>query len=112
MLDSPRTAREPVRLPPQTVSDTCHALASPQRVEIVRILSAATPDPNKTCCGPEEICACKIAERLGIAQSTVSHHMGVLAAAGIVTTRRDGKWTYYTLQRERLRALAQALTSF
>lgn len=75
------------------------ALASAQRREILRILGEVTPDPGKTCCAPDEVCACKLSDRLGLVPSTISHHMNVLRGAGLVDARRDGQWVYYTLKR-------------
>ncbi|MBE0475654.1 MAG: helix-turn-helix transcriptional regulator [Coriobacteriia bacterium] len=88
------------------------ALASAQRREILRILGGCTPDPGKTCCGPEEVCACKLGERLGLAPSTVSHHMKQLVEAGLVSARKDGLWVYYTLRRDALRAAAEELARY
>ena len=47
-----------------------------------------------------EICACHLLEDLSISQPTLSHHMGVLCEAGIVSARKDGKWTYYSIDTE------------
>lgn len=80
------------------------ALASPHRREILRMLSAAS-EPGKACCGPDEVCACKIAERLSLSPSTVSFHMAALTRAGLVSGRKEGLWTYYTLRREMLDTL-------
>ncbi len=44
-----------------------------------------------------EKCACILLERLDIVQSTLSHHMKILVESGIVNARKDGKWTYYSL---------------
>ncbi|EQD45967.1 Bacterial regulatory protein, ArsR domain protein, partial [mine drainage metagenome] len=44
-----------------------------------------------------ELCACEIQAALGVTHATVSHHMRVLVAAGLVTPRRQGKWVYYAL---------------
>jgi ArsR family transcriptional regulator len=85
------------------------ALASEQRREILRILGEATPDSGKTCCSPDELCGCKLSDRLGIVPSTISHHMAVLRAAGLVSARRDGKWVYYSLCRDALDAAAHEL---
>ena len=38
-----------------------------------------------------ETCACKLLEEMDISQPTLSHHMRVLADAGIVDSRRSGK---------------------
>jgi ArsR family transcriptional regulator len=85
------------------------ALASSHRREILRMLSRSDHTAGKACCAPEEVCACKIAEHLGLSKSTTSHHMSVLREAGLVSGRQDGVWTYYTLRRETLGAAAEAL---
>ena len=85
------------------------ALASAPRREILRILSESTPDAGKTCCAPDEVCGCKLSERLGLAASTISHHMNVLRDAGLVDARKDGWWVYYTLRRDTLAALKDEL---
>ena len=59
------------------------ALADPNRLKIVDILS----------CG--ELCACEILEHFEFTQPTLSHHMKVLAEAGLVNVRKDGLWNYY-----------------
>jgi ArsR family transcriptional regulator len=79
------------------------ALASDQRREILRILGDATPEPGKTCCAADEVCACKLSDRLGLAASTISHHMAILRDAGLVTARKDGAWVYYSVRRDALR---------
>ncbi len=85
------------------------ALASHQRREILRILGAEDPDDKKTCCDPGEICACRLGERLGLAPSTITHHMSLLRRAGLVHMRRDAQWAYYRIDRERLREVVAAL---
>ncbi len=49
-----------------------------------------------------EKCACVILEDMQISQPTLSHHMKILCASGIVRGRKEGKWTYYTIDREGL----------
>ncbi len=44
-----------------------------------------------------EKCACRLLEELNIVQSTLSHHMKILVDSGIVTARKDGKWTHYSI---------------
>ena len=85
------------------------ALASSHRREILGMLSAADSESAKTCCAADEVCACKISDRLGLSPSTTSHHMSVLRDAGLVTGRKDGTWTYYTLRRDALAAAADVL---
>ena len=45
----------------------------------------------------EEKCACNILEELHISQSTLSHHMKVLEESEIVVSRKEGKWTHYSI---------------
>ena len=44
-----------------------------------------------------ELCVCQIIEFLGLAGSTVSKHMSILKQAGLVETRKEGRWIYYSL---------------
>ncbi len=66
------------------------AIAEPTRLQIVDMLS----------CG--ELCACIILEKFHITQPTLSHHMKILCESGIVASRKDGKWTHYSLCEQRL----------
>lgn len=61
------------------------ALSDPNRLMIVDMLS----------CG--ELCACVILEKFNITQPTLSHHMKTLCSCGLVNGRKEGKWTYYSL---------------
>lgn len=47
-----------------------------------------------------EHCACKLLDILDVSQSTLSHHMKILADASIVHVRKEGKWSYYSLSEE------------
>jgi len=85
------------------------ALASDHRREILRMLSDADAGAGKTCCKADEVCACKISDRLGLSPSTTSHHMSILRDAGLVSGRKEGTWTYYTLNRSALEGAAEAL---
>ncbi len=44
-----------------------------------------------------EKCACVLLEQLNITQPTLSHHMKILVESGVVSPRRDGKWTHYSI---------------
>ena len=45
----------------------------------------------------EELCVCQITALLGLATATVSRHMSVLHGAGLVRSRKEGRWVYYRL---------------
>lgn len=47
-----------------------------------------------------ELCVCQIHELLGLAASTTSKHLSILAAAALVDVRKDGRWSYYRLSED------------
>lgn len=47
--------------------------------------------------GDQEICVCYFVEILDQSQPKISRHLAYLRNAGIVTTRRDGKWMHYRI---------------
>jgi len=51
-----------------------------------------------------ERCVCDVVEHMGIAQPLLSHHLKTLRDAGFVIARKEGRWTYYRLDPERLEA--------
>lgn len=78
------------------------ALSDQNRLMILDMLS----------CG--ELCACVILEGLHITQPTLSHHMKTLCDCGLVSGRKDRKWTYYSLNDEtlrRFRAFLETITT-
>lgn len=48
----------------------------------------------------EEMCICELIDELGLSQSAVSHHMKILKQADLVNDRRDGKWTFYSINKD------------
>lgn len=44
-----------------------------------------------------ELCVCQITELFGLAPSTISKHLSVLYHAGLVESRKEGRWIYYQL---------------
>ena len=51
------------------------------------------------------VCVCDLEAAVPVKQPTVSHHLRLLRAAGLVTSERDGLWAYYRVRREALEAL-------
>lgn len=47
-----------------------------------------------------EKCACKLLDDLNIGQSTLSHHMKILCDSGVVKSRKEGKWTHYSISED------------
>ena len=71
------------------------ALGDSNRAMIVDMLS----------CG--ELCACMILEKFEMSQSTLSHHMKLLCECGLVRGRKEGKWTYYSLDTDTINSAKQ-----
>lgn len=75
-------------------------LADPARLRVLSLLLAADGG---------EACTCHLVEPLGLAQPTVSHHLGRLASVGLVRGERRGRWTWYRVVPEVLESLTSAL---
>src|SRR5215207_8688165 len=67
-----------------------HALSDGTRLSILQRLRMG------------ERCVCDLTDALDAAQSRLSFHLKVLKDAGLVTDRREGRWMYYTLERDPL----------
>jgi len=44
-----------------------------------------------------EMCVCQVMELLQLAPSTVSKHLDILYQAGLIQSRKAGRWVYYRL---------------
>lgn len=69
------------------------AIADETRLEILTMLSGG------------QLCACKILEHFHITQPTLSYHMKILCASGLVEGVKDGIWMRYSLNKENIDAL-------
>lgn len=58
-----------------------------------------------------ELCACKLLEELGIGQPTLSHHMKILCATGLVKGRKEGRWVHYSIDGEAREAALERLAA-
>lgn len=73
-------------------------LADPVRLRLLSLIAAAG-----------EVCACDLVGPIGRSQPTVSHHLSILADAGLVERERRGRWVHYRAVPARLRVLRDAL---
>lgn len=76
------------------------ALGHPARIHIVRLLLE-----KQSCIG------CDIVDEIGLAQSTVSEHLRILRAAGIITAEIERPRVCYSLNTDRLLPLAALLNA-
>ena len=74
------------------------ALSDETRLQILEMLTMG------------ELCACKILEKFQFTQPTLSYHMKNLTQAGLVSARKEGKWTYYSLNEDTLQAAGSYFT--
>jgi DNA-binding transcriptional ArsR family regulator len=72
------------------------ALAHPGRLEVFRLLVKA---------GPEGLAAGDIARATGSLANTLSTNLGILAAAGLAASKRDGRSIIYTAGYDQMREL-------
>ena len=79
-------------------SEQFHALADETRLQILELLRGG------------EHCVCELTDALELGQSLLSFHLKTLKAAGLVVDRREGRWMYYALEENALRAMAAGLT--
>jgi ArsR family transcriptional regulator len=73
------------------------ALADPTRLRLLNLIA------------DREICVCYFVEILRISQPKVSRHLAYLRRAGIVASRREGKWMHYRLAAPKDEAAASIL---
>lgn len=77
------------------------ALAQETRLSIFRLLVQA---------GPEGVAAGRLGENLQVPPATLSFHLKELSHAGLVASRQDGRFIYYSADFERMAALMTFLT--
>ncbi|MEO6211579.1 MAG: metalloregulator ArsR/SmtB family transcription factor [Gemmatimonadaceae bacterium] len=70
---------------PAYAASLFHALSDVTRLEIIEKLRGG------------ERCVCELTDALDAAQSRLSFHLRVLKEAGLVTDRKEGRWSYYAL---------------
>ncbi len=46
------------------------------------------------------LCVCEICDTLGLSQPLVSRHLRQLKSAGVLTSRKEGKWAIYEITRQ------------
>jgi ArsR family transcriptional regulator len=70
---------------PARAAELFHALSDETRLGILEMLRGG------------ERCVCDLQDELEAAQSRLSFHLRVLKEAGLVTDRREGRWSYYSI---------------
>jgi ArsR family transcriptional regulator len=73
---------KPARRAP-SVDKLCRGLGDPTRLRLLARI------------GKGEVCVCDLQEEVGRNQPTVSRHLAVLRKLGLVTVRKEGRWSHY-----------------
>lgn len=94
--------------------DITKALANETRLHILQWLK--DPDgqfPPPTSCDHDDwrdgVCVQTIQEKAGISQSVCSGYLAAMQRAGLVTSQRMGKWTYYQRNERTIQAYIEFL---
>lgn len=77
-----------------------HALSEPLRIRILELLRG------------RELCVCDLCTALGATQSKLSFHLKTLKEAGLVNSRQQGRWIYYSLNFSQLSVLEEYLAEY
>ena len=76
------------------------ALGDPVRLTLVDVLRKHAG----------KVCVCELVPLFEISQSTLSHHLSKLRAAGVVDSERRGLWAYYYVRPDALKELSAWLS--
>lgn len=71
-----RTAMEETLLVTKALSDR-------QRLRILMLLAGG------------ELCVCQVVAVIDLAASTISKHLSILTGAGLIVSRKEGRWVHY-----------------
>lgn len=81
----------------EDVAKKLKVISEPKRLRIIDMLSC------------DKLCACEILEKFDISQPTLSHDMRKLEEASLVTSWKEGKNTYYSLDKASLDEIENSL---
>jgi ArsR family transcriptional regulator len=76
------------------------AVADPVRLRLLSLLVSAESG---------EVCVCEMVEPIGRSQPTISHHLKILADAGLIAGEKRGRWVWYRAIPEKMAYLRGVL---
>lgn len=76
------------------------ALGDPHRQNILRLLAC------------QEMGACEIIHAIGLSQPAISHHLKILKQAKLISSQKEGKTVFYTLDKDGLKGFLDQISSF
>lgn len=87
-----------MRLSPDKLSVVLKALADTTRLQVLTTLIERG-----------ETCVCELIEECSCSAPTLSFHLRKLSAAGLITSRKAGKWIFYRPDADGLARLCESL---
>lgn len=85
---------------PTNIVSGFHALSDPLRISVLELLRQ------------QELCVCDLCDALEVNQSKLSFHLKTLKEAGLVNSRQEGRWIYYSLNLSQFAVLQQYLAEY
>lgn len=76
-------------------------LGHPVRLSLLSIMTASD----------EPVCVCDLEASVPVKQPTVSHHLKLLRAAGLVESEKRGLWAYYHVRQDELNRLRRRIAA-
>jgi ArsR family transcriptional regulator, arsenate/arsenite/antimonite-responsive transcriptional repressor len=83
-----------------TLAPVFKALGDPVRLRLLSMIASRAGG---------EVCVCELTPRFDVTGPTISHHLKVLRAAGLIDCERRGTWVYYWIRPAMLARLAGLL---
>lgn len=77
-----------------------HALSDPLRIKVLALLRE------------QKLCVCELCEDLQVSPSKLSFHLKTLEGAGLLDSRQEGRWIYYSLNLLQFVVLEQYLSEY
>ncbi|NJL64791.1 MAG: winged helix-turn-helix transcriptional regulator [Methylacidiphilales bacterium] len=90
----------PVVAVPKNIASGFHALSDPLRIRVLELLQQ------------QEQCVCDLCAVLNVTQSKLSFHLKTLKEAGLVNSRQEGRWIYYSLNIPQFAVLEEYIAKF
>jgi ArsR family transcriptional regulator len=85
----------------EELTSDLEVLAHPIRLRLLALLAASE----------EPVCVCDLEASVPVKQPTVSHHLKLLRAAGLVDSEKRGLWAYYHVRRDELDRLRRRIAA-
>ncbi|MGQ0643235.1 MAG: ArsR/SmtB family transcription factor [Gemmatimonadaceae bacterium] len=83
------------------IADDFDVLAHPVRLQLLDVLAR----------NEGRVCVCDLEVAVPVKQPTVSHHLKLLRAAGLIEREKVGLWAYYRVDRAALARLRERVTA-